>query len=158
MQPGTRGQLHSVGSLPLVDLNSAGFVLLNGRTFQVASVPVDENDENIGILAVGEFFVFSDLTTQVVLVHNGKVVLSNILNVPFDELERALGGCKGQGECDLRLLGTNWISLPMESYGGGYVLLSLENVDAATAPIQSRLHKLFLDPRSSLCVFVALLL
>ena len=48
----THGQL-----VPLdpsrVDRNHAGFLLLNGRTFQVASVPMDENDENIGLLSVG---------------------------------------------------------------------------------------------------------
>src|SRR6476646_3148990 len=124
--------------LSQLDRNSAGFLLLNGRTFQVASVPVDQNDENIGLLSVGEYFDFSDLTTLVVLVHNGKVIESNLPKVPFAELERALAGCKEQAECDLKLHGTNWISLPMQSYGAGYVLLSLENVDEATAPIQSR--------------------
>jgi putative nucleotidyltransferase with HDIG domain len=130
--------------LALVDRNHAGFLLFGGRTFQVASVPVDENDENIGLLSVGEYFDFSDLTTLVVLVHNGKVIDSNIPHVPFGELERALSGCGEQAECDLRLQGTSWISLPMQSYGQGYVLRSFENVDEATGPIQSRLHKLFL--------------
>ncbi len=142
--------------LSQLDRNSAGFLLLDGRTFQVASVPVDQNDENIGQLSVGEYFDFSDLTTLVVLVHNGKVIDSNLPKVPFDELERALAGCGEQAECDLKLQGTNWISLPMQSYGAGYVLLSLENVDEATAPIQSRLHKLFLT-LALVCGLVAFL-
>lgn len=154
-QSEAHGQLVPL-DLSLLDRNKAGFLLLGGRTFQVASVPVDENDENIGILSVGEYFDFSDLTTLVVLVHNGKVIDSNIPNVSFDELEHALVGCKEQSECDLRSHGTNWISLPMQSYGGGYVLLSLENVDEATAPIQSRLHKLFFT-LAVVCVFVAFL-
>ena len=33
----------------------------------------------------------------------------------------------------------------MESYGSGYTLLSLDNVDLATRPIQAKLHKLFLE-------------
>jgi HD-GYP domain-containing protein (c-di-GMP phosphodiesterase class II) len=139
----SRGQLTPL-DLSLVGGDHAGFLLLDGRTFQVASVPVDENDENIGLLSVGEYFDFSDLTTLVVLVRNGKVIDSNIPHVPFEDLERALAGCAETAECDLRVQGTNWISLPMQSYGGGYSLLSLENVDKATAPIQSRLHKLFL--------------
>ena len=122
----------------------------------MASVPLDENDENIGSLSVGEYFDFSDLTTQVALVHNGKVINSNLPNVPFSELEHALTGCKEPSECDLRLQNTNWISLPMESYGSGFLLLSFENVDQATAPIQSRLHKLFLT-LAFVCVLVALL-
>jgi HD-GYP domain-containing protein (c-di-GMP phosphodiesterase class II) len=140
--------------LSAVTSNHAGFLLLGGRTFQVASVPVDQNDESIGILSVGEYFDFSDLTTLVVLVHNGKVINSNIPGVPIDELERALTSCNEQSECDLRLQGTSWISLPMQSYGGGYVLLSFENVDQATAPIQSRLHELFIT-LAFVCVLVA---
>jgi HD-GYP domain-containing protein (c-di-GMP phosphodiesterase class II) len=139
-----------------LDRSRSGFLLLDGRTFQVASVPVDEGDENIGVLSVGEYFDFSDLTTLVVLVHNGKVIDSNLPKVPFSELERALLDCKEQAECDLRLQGINWISLPMQSYGDGYVLLSLENVDQATAPIQSRLHKLFLT-LAIVCGLVAFL-
>jgi HD-GYP domain-containing protein (c-di-GMP phosphodiesterase class II) len=128
-----------------LDRIRSGFLLLNGHTFQVASVPVNVNDENIGSLAVGEFFDFSDLTTQVVLLHNGVVIESNISAISSRDLETALAACKAQTECDLRLNGTNWISLPLESYGSGYTLLSLENVDLATSPIQAKLHKLFME-------------
>ncbi len=37
-------------------------------------------------LSVGEFFDFSDLSTLVVLVHDGKVIESNIPNVSSQEL------------------------------------------------------------------------
>jgi len=132
-------------NLSNLDGNRSGFLLLDGRTFQVASVPVDVNNENIGSLTVGEFFDFSDLSTQVVLVRNGRVIESNIPNVSSHDIEKALTPCRPQAECDLRLNGTNWISLPMESYGSGYALLSLDNVDQATRPIQAKLHKLFLQ-------------
>jgi HD-GYP domain-containing protein (c-di-GMP phosphodiesterase class II) len=146
-------------NVSLLEGNSAGFLRLEGRAFQVASVPVDQNDENIGRLSVGEYFSLSDLSTLVVLAHNGKVIESNLPHVPFAELESALAGCRqrpetDQSECDLRLQGSNWISLPMQSFGDGYVLLSFENVDAATAPIQSRLHRLFLT-LAFICVLVA---
>jgi putative nucleotidyltransferase with HDIG domain len=150
-----KGQLVPLNVASL-DRSSTGFLLLDGRTFQVASVPVDENDENIGGLSVGEFFDFSDLSTLVVLVHDGKVIESNIPNVSFAELENALTTCKGQSECDLKLHGTSWISLPMESYGGAYTLLSFENVDDATAPIQAKLRTLFIELAIA-CVLVAFL-
>ena len=150
-----RGQLVPLDPSSL-DRSSTGFLLLEGRTFQVASVPVDENDENIGVLSVGEFFDFSDLSTLVVLVHDGKVIESNIPHVSSQELEVALTTCKAQSECDLKLQGKNWISLPMESYGGGYTLLSFENVDDATAPIQAKLRTLFLELAIA-CVLVAFL-
>lgn len=151
----TRGQLVPL-NVAHFDRGSGGFLFLNGRSFQVASVPVDVDDANIGNLSVGEFFDFSDLTTPMALVHDNRVIQSNIPGVSTAEMEGALSRCKEQAECDLRMGGTNWISLPMESYGGGYALLSLENVDEATAPIQSRLHRLFLT-LAVVCVFVALL-
>jgi putative nucleotidyltransferase with HDIG domain len=152
---GGQGQLVPL-DLALLNRSQAGLLLLGGRTFQVASVPVDQNNENIGLLAVGEYFDFSDLTTLVGLVHNGKVVQSNLPQVSRGELEKALAGCTQQTECDLRLQGTSWISLPIQSYGGGYTLLSFENVDEATAPIESKLHKLFLT-LALVCVLVAFL-
>jgi HD-GYP domain-containing protein (c-di-GMP phosphodiesterase class II) len=123
---------------------NSGLVLLNGRTFHVAAVPVDENDVNIGSLSLGEYFDFSEFTTPAVLTHDGKVIDSNIPDIPFDELNTALASCSDKAECDLRLRGSNWISMPVQSYGGGYLLRSLENVDKALAPIQTRLHNLFL--------------
>jgi HD-GYP domain-containing protein (c-di-GMP phosphodiesterase class II) len=150
-----RGQLVPLNPASL-DRGSSGFLLLDGRTFQVASVPVDENDENIGGLSVGEFFDFSDLSTLVVLVHDGRVIESNIPNVSSEELEGALTTCEAQSECDLKLQGKNWISLPMESYGRGYTLLSFENVDDATAPIQAKLRTLFIELAIA-CVLVAFL-
>jgi len=152
---GHSGQLTPL-EISRLDRNASGFLLLDGRIFQVASVPVDMNDENIGALSVGEFFDFSDLTTQVVLLHNGTVIESNIPNTSPRDLETALAACKAQLECDIRLNGTNWISLPMETYGSGFSLLSLDNVDLATRPIQAKLHRLFLQ-LAILSVLIALL-
>ncbi len=134
-----------------------GDLLINrGRTFQVASIPVDQNEENLGSLAVGEFFDFSEFTTAAVLIRNGRVIASNISDIPSGELEAMLQGCAEQPECDFRLRGANWISLPMQSFGGGYVLRSLENVDKAMAPVQSRLRNLFISV-ALISVLVALL-
>ena len=123
-----------------------GILSLNGRAFQIASVPIDQSEESLGSLSVGEFFDFSEFTTPAVLLHNNRVVNSNIPNVSSTEVEAALRACPGQSECDLHLSGANWISLPMpsDSFGDGYVLRTLENVDSAIAPVQSILHHLFL--------------
>lgn len=134
----------------------SGFLLYGGRTFQVASVPVDLDGENIGLLSVGEFFDFDNVTTLVALVRNGKVVDSNLPGVSDAQLERALSACNELSECDFHMGGANWISMPMQSYSGGYALLSFQNVDLANAPIQSRLHKLFLT-LAIISVLIALL-
>jgi HD-GYP domain-containing protein (c-di-GMP phosphodiesterase class II) len=154
-RPDTRGQLAPLDT-GLLYHSDAGFRVLGGRTFQIASVPIDQNDENIGFLSVGEYFDFTDLATPVVLMRDGKVIESNLPRISFSQLEQALDQCGNQMGCDVRLNGANWISLPMQSYGGGYVLLSFENVDEATAPIQSRLNRVFLTLAFS-CVLVAFL-
>jgi HD-GYP domain-containing protein (c-di-GMP phosphodiesterase class II) len=134
----------------------AELMSLGGRIFQVAAVPIDQNDENIGSLSVGEYFDFSEIATPAVLMHNGAVIESNIPGVSASELETALAGCNQQSECDLRLRGAEWISLPVQSYGGGFLLRSLENVDKAAAALQSRLNQLFLT-LALISVLVALL-
>ena len=60
-------------------------------------------------------------------------------------MRSAIGGHAGTG-----------FPLPMESYGDGFLLLSFENVDEATAPIQSKLHRIFLT-LAFFCVVVAFL-
>lgn len=150
-----RGQLVPL-ELSQLSLEKSGFLLLGGRTFQVASVPVDLAGENIGLLSVGQFFDFNDLTTLVALVHNGKVVDSNLPGLSDAQIERAISSCSETSECDLRIGSANWILMPMHTYGGDYTLLSFQNVDEANAPIQSRLHKLFLT-LAIISVFAALL-
>jgi HD-GYP domain-containing protein (c-di-GMP phosphodiesterase class II) len=139
--PADRGRLVPLPQAKL-EAKHAGMQLLDGRLLEVASIGVDQGEEHIGSLALGEFVNLSSLTTPVVLVHNRQVVLSNISNVLVSGMKTALAACAAP-ECDLRVAGHDWISLPMESYGDGYTLLSLEDVDKATAPIEARLNVLF---------------
>ncbi|HUH64028.1 MAG TPA: HD-GYP domain-containing protein [Terracidiphilus sp.] len=139
-----RIQLVPVDTKFLARANS-GLMPFAGRTLQIASVPIDQNEENIGVLSVGAYFDFSEFTTPVVLEHKGDVLESNIPGVSFSELTSALSACDDRSECSVRLNGANWLSLAMQSYGGGYVLRSLENVDRAAGPIQARLNRLFLS-------------
>jgi len=139
------GELVPVGTTTLQP-RATGLLLIAGRTLQVASVPIDQGDESIGTLSVGAFFDFSEFSTPAVLIHNGVVINSNIPAIPLGEIDAALHNCAPQSECNLQLRGANWISLPMQSdsFGPGYHLRSLENADAAFAPVQSVLHHLFL--------------
>lgn len=123
----------------------SGLLMLNGRTFEVASISIDQDTGNLGSIAVGEYFNFSGLTSPAVLLHHGRAIASNIPNIPLDHLSASLARCGSSTECDLRLDGVNWISASLQSWNDGYLLRSLANVDAATAPIQARLHNLFLS-------------
>jgi len=151
----SRGQLAPLDT-DLLYHSDADLRVLGGRILQVASVTVDQYDEDIGALSVGRYFNLSDIATPVALVHNGNVIGSNIPQVPLDEIERALARCRDQSECDVRLKDSSWIALPIQSYGGGYTLLNFESVDQATASIRSNLHNLFLT-LAIICVLLALL-
>ena len=141
--PGGKSQLVPLDEA-LIEHSGKGLLVIGSRIFRFASVPIDEDEENIGSLSVGEYFDFPGAATPTVLIHDGKVIDVNVPNVSEREIEAASPGCAGRSECDFRLGGANWISGPMQDLGGGYILWSLENVDEATGPIRSRLRDLFL--------------
>ncbi len=154
-QPGSAPSHESASQQPIarelvpIDITQlgqvrSGLLILDGRTFQVASVPMDLDDQNLGALSVGQLFDFSELTTPAALLYRGEAIESNVAGVSSQELATALKVCGSESECDLRLRDANWISLPVQAYGGGFVLRSLENVDEAAAPIQSRLNRVFI--------------
>jgi putative nucleotidyltransferase with HDIG domain len=141
--PGGKSQLVPLNEA-LIEHSEKGLLVIGNRIFRFASVPIDEDEENIGSLSVGEYFDFPGAATPAVLIHDRKVIDVNIPNVSEREIEAAFPGCTGRSECDFRLGSVNWISGPMQDLGGGYTLWSLENVDEATGPIRSRLRNLFL--------------
>jgi HD-GYP domain-containing protein (c-di-GMP phosphodiesterase class II) len=122
-----------------------GFFTAGGLTYQVTSVAVEQGDEELGSLSVGELFDFSDFTTPAVLTRNGKVMKSSMPDITAQELEAALAHCRDRFECELRLRGQSYLSLPMDSidFGDGYVLRSLQSVDNASKPVQSILRNVF---------------
>jgi len=129
---------------PLIEHGEKGLLVIGSRIIRFASVPIIENEENIGSISTGEYFAFPGSATPAVLIHDGEVIDLNIPNVSTKEVEASFRGCAGRSECDFRLRGANWISVPLQDLGGGYTLWSLENVNEATAPVRSKLRNLFL--------------
>jgi HD-GYP domain-containing protein (c-di-GMP phosphodiesterase class II) len=134
--------MHATG----VKLAAGGFANISGSTYQVASTPIDQGDENLGILSVGEQFDFSEFSTPAVLTWNGQVLQSSLRGAAPSEVESALRSCRGREECEVRIGNESYISLPMNSleFGDGYLLRSLQNVDRASAPVQAILRNVFL--------------
>jgi putative nucleotidyltransferase with HDIG domain len=124
---------------------NSGVILIDGRALELGSVPIDAA-ENIGLLSVGAEFNFAGFTTPAVLLRNRQAVESNLPDVPLADLRAAMRGCGGEGECELNLRGARWISVPVESQslGDGFELRILADVDAATGPLASVLHNMFL--------------
>lgn len=116
------------------------------QVYQVASTPINQGDENLGALTIGERFSFSGFDTPAVLMHQGHVLTSSIPGLSEGAVESAIRGCPPQRECEVRLAGENYLSLPLEdaSFRGGYELRTLQSLDATTRPLQHVLQHVFL--------------
>ncbi len=158
------GVMRSAGQFGPMDLTRLrpprhGFFSTDQRTYQVTTVPVDQADENLAALSVGERFDFSEFNIPAVLTRCGKVIESSVPGIPARQLQAALLSCRPGAECEIRLAGQTYLSLPLEmasvgaagagdetgaGYEKGYLLRGLQNMDAASGPMQAILRKVFL--------------
>jgi len=132
---------------PLTPPARQGLTMQRDKVYQIASVPIDQGEENIGELSVGERFDFSGFNIPAMLIRDGRVIESNTPGIARPEVEAALKGCREKAECDVRLGGVDYISLAVErpgKTGDGYLMRSLQNVDSASGPVQSILNRVFL--------------
>ncbi len=123
-----------------------GLAEFRGQLYQLDSAPIDQGDENLGFLTVGDRFDLTDFGVPVVLFQNGQIARTSQSEAPPDELAAAFAHCDGRPECDIRLNGAAYLSIEMKdaSLGQGYVLRSLQNVDEAAASSQAGLREVFL--------------
>lgn len=124
---------------------SSGFWSFNDKLFQIASVPVNQGDENIGNLTVGEDFRLDDFVTPVVLTQNGKVVVASQMprELSRAEMEASMQSCKSGQECDVRLGGETYVTTSID-YAQGYTLRTMQNMDSKTRPVQKSLQTVFI--------------
>ena len=123
-----------------------GLTEYRGQLYQLISVPIDQGDDNLGFLTLGDRFDLSEFGTPIVLFHNGQVIRSTEAGATTEQISAALGPCAGQAECDIRLNGSAYLSVRMQdtTFGPGYLLRSLQNVDAVASPVQAGLRSVFL--------------
>jgi HD-GYP domain-containing protein (c-di-GMP phosphodiesterase class II) len=143
------GVYRSAGTLKPLDLANlklprTGMTMLNRLPYRIASVPIDQADENIATLSVGEEFDLSVFTVPTVLLHDGHVLQSRIEGVDRSQIETAMTHCQAE-ECEVRLNGVSYVALTMRgiALGDGYVLRNLQNLDAAVAPVHRLLRFIF---------------
>lgn len=123
-----------------------GFFSIEEQVFEIASTPINLGNENLGTLTLGEPFTFSGFNTPAALLHRGRVLKSSVAGVTPAVLEAALSRCRNRSECEVRLDGETYLTLPMKdaSLGGEYELRSLQSVDSAARPVQRGLQNVFL--------------
>jgi putative nucleotidyltransferase with HDIG domain len=118
---------------------------IRGNLYHLFSVPIDQGNENLGDLTVGERLDLSDFGVPVVLFHGNRMIRSTLNGISAPRIEAAFGHCSGRPECQIQLDGASYLSFEMQdtSLGPGYALRSLQNVDAAAAPVQASLREVF---------------
>lgn len=122
-----------------------GFFRVEKHVYQIASTPINQGNENLGILTVGERFDLAAFSTPAVLIRGGQVLESSVPGVSDAAVAGALRGCSAGGECEIRLAGESYLSLPVESLSSdGFMFRTLQSLDSATRPLQHALQNVFL--------------
>jgi HD-GYP domain-containing protein (c-di-GMP phosphodiesterase class II) len=122
-----------------------GLLTLGGAAYQIGSTSIDQGDENLGTLSIGERLDFSGFSTPVVLMHNGDAVESTLPGMSGAEIESSLKSCGPAVDCEVRLRNETYVSASMKSvsFGEGYSIRTFQNLDAANRPVQTILHTVF---------------
>ncbi|HEY1239626.1 MAG TPA: HD domain-containing phosphohydrolase [Bryobacteraceae bacterium] len=122
-----------------------GFFQVEKHVYQIASTPINQGNENLGILTIGERFDLSAFSTPAVLIQRGQVLESSVPGVSEAAAGAALSSCQADKECEIRLGGEGYLTLPVESLSSdGFSLRTLQSLDAATRPLQRVLQNVFL--------------
>jgi putative nucleotidyltransferase with HDIG domain len=124
-----------------------GFFSADDRLYEVFSVPIHEGGTQVGTLTVGGRFDIGRFGVPAVLMHKDTVVDAGMRDLAPAQIESALAMCPSTADCEVQIQNQAFLSLPLgltAGGGDGYVLRSLQNVDAASAPLQAVLQKVFL--------------
>ena len=124
-----------------------GFFSADDRLYEVTSVPIRETGAQVATLTVGGRFDIARFGVPAVLLHKGAVIAVQMRDLAPAQIEKGLAACKPAADCEPQIQDQAYLSLPLDLTAGsrdGYALRSLQNVDAASAPLQAVLRKLFL--------------
>ncbi len=136
-----------------------GFFSVDDRLYELTSVPVEEAGSQVATLTVGGRFDIARFGVPAVLLHKGAVIATATRDAATPQIEQALAACGAGRECEPHIGNQTYLSLPLgltaAAGADSYILRSLQNVDAASAPLQAVLRKLFLV--AGLAALVAML-
>lgn len=122
-----------------------GFFRVEKHVYQIASTPINQGNENLGMLTIGERFDLAAFSTPAVLIQRGEVLESSVPGISEAAVAAGLRDCPVEGECQLRLGGESYLSLPVASLSShGFTFRTLQSLDSATRPLQRALQNVFL--------------
>jgi HD-GYP domain-containing protein (c-di-GMP phosphodiesterase class II) len=124
-----------------------GVFSADDRLYEVFSVPIHEADANVATLTVGGRFDVARFGVPAVLMHKGAVIAAGTRDLAPAQIEKAMATCSPAADCEVVIQDQAYLSLPLgltaSGEGEGYILRSLQNVDAASAPLLAVLQKFF---------------
>jgi len=127
---GPDGALVTSTATSAAGLNQCSLCSVDGKLYEMLSVPVNQGRENLGSLVLGrEFSMPRDIAgSQAALFRNGALVKTSLAR-PV-----GLSACEDRSGCVVRIAGDRWLELPIRKYAAsdGYALYSLQPLDAKT--------------------------
>jgi HD-GYP domain-containing protein (c-di-GMP phosphodiesterase class II) len=135
-----------------------GFFVHGDEIYQMTSVPVNQGDESLAVLSVGQKLRFADLRIPVVLTRGNELIRSSVPGLDKEELQRALSRCGAKAECDLKLAGSTFLSFANRNtrFPDEYGMRTLVNLDAAQRPVQTTIRRVFVGT-TGLAIAIAIL-
>jgi putative nucleotidyltransferase with HDIG domain len=131
-----------------LQLPARGFLSMQDRIFRVTSVAIAQGQEKVGSLAVGERFDLAEVAMPAVLLRGQFVTAATAPGIDNSQVEAALRNCLPQAECEVRIAGENFLSVPLDFSQAPreeFSLRSLRSLDASSAPLQAALRDVFLS-------------
>ena len=121
------------------------FFVRDGRAYRVTSIPVNQAEENIATLSVGEPLNLSHFNSPVVLLDKGKVVASSLPGHSRQRVESSLKGCDPRSECELKIGDETYLSMVVGAFpsDSAYILRSFRSVNHALSPVHNVLQRTF---------------
>src|SRR4051812_40781355 len=84
----------------------------NGREiWQITSMPLNQGDETIAIVSIGQKPDFDAFGVPLVLTRSGSIIHSTVSGVDTNTLQQGLRSCREKPECDLNINGTSFLSV-----------------------------------------------
>jgi len=133
-----------------MNLTRTGLLTEAGQVYELSSISINKGTQVLGSLAVGDRFDLAQFAVPLVLLRNGGVMQSSARDIDSKQIETAFAVCAPEKECEVRLKGESYLSIPLlsgaleDAVAQGYSLRTLQSVDAGVAPLQATLRKLFL--------------
>ena len=98
-----------------LNVTRAGLFTSGGQVYEVSSVSINRGSQVLGSLAVGDRFDLDQFAMPLVLMWNGGIVRSSAKGLVPKEIETAFATCAPEKECEVKLRGEAYLSMPLRS-------------------------------------------